>query len=73
MRKTLQEVRLHLRNALTKQKETLGYNMAALKYIKRLHDANKTASLFEEELLDEEKVRARIEEGMKKRKRVAVK
>ncbi|KAJ9117587.1 hypothetical protein QFC22_004437 [Naganishia vaughanmartiniae] len=73
MRKTLQEVRLHLRNALTKQKETLGYNMAALKYIKRLHDANKTATMFEEELLDEEKVRARIEEGMKKRKRVAVK
>ncbi|KAJ9110239.1 hypothetical protein QFC19_001642 [Naganishia cerealis] len=73
MRKTLQEIRLHLRNALTKQKETLGYNMAALKYIKRLHEANKTASMLEEELLDEEKVRARIEEGMKKRKRVAVK
>ncbi|KAJ9114165.1 hypothetical protein QFC20_001681 [Naganishia adeliensis] len=73
MRKTLQEIRLHLRTALTKQKETMGYNMAALKFIKRLHDANKTASMLEDEALDEDKVRARIEEGMKKRKRVAVK
>ncbi|GHJ85005.1 hypothetical protein NliqN6_1407 [Naganishia liquefaciens] len=72
MRKTLQEIRLHLRTALTKQKETMGYNMAALKFIKRLHDANKTASMLEEEALDEDKVRARIEDGMKKRKRVAV-
>jgi hypothetical protein len=50
----------------------MDYNMAALKGLKGLHDANKTASMLEDDALDEDKVRARIEEGMKKRKSVAV-
>ena len=61
----------HLRDALRKQKDTISYNLAALKYIKRQSDAKLTAEFFEEEM-DEEKVRERIAEG-KKRKRVSIK
>jgi U3 small nucleolar RNA-associated protein 12 len=49
----------------------MGYNLAALQYIRRQNDAQRAAQFFEEEGLDEEKVRARIAEG-KKRKRVVV-
>jgi U3 small nucleolar RNA-associated protein 12 len=71
MRTALIPLRKHLRDALRKQKETIGYNLAALQYIRRRHEADKTAQFFEEEGMDEEKVRARIAEG-KKRKRVNV-
>lgn len=49
----------------------MSYNLAALRYIKRQNDAQRTAEFFEEEL-DEEKVREKIAEG-KKRKRVSIK
>ncbi len=71
MRTALIPLRKHLREALRKQKDTLSYNLAALKYIKRQSDAQLTAEFYEQEL-DEEKVRERIAEG-KKRKRVNVK
>ena len=64
-------LRKHLRDALRKQKDTLSYNLAALKYIKRQTEAELTAEFYEEEM-DEEKVRERIAEG-KKRKRVSIK
>ncbi|GJE84422.1 WD-repeat-containing protein [Phanerochaete sordida] len=71
MRTALIPLRKHLREALRKQKDTISYNLAALKYIKRQSDAKLTAEFFEEEM-DEEKVRERIAEG-KKRKRVSIK
>lgn len=71
MRTALIPLRKHLRDALRKQKDTISYNLAALKFIKRQSDAKLTAEFFEEEL-DEEKVRERIAEG-KKRKRVFIK
>jgi U3 small nucleolar RNA-associated protein 12 len=71
MRTSLIPLRKHLRDALRKQKKTISYNLAALKYIKRQSDAKLTAEFFEEEM-DEEKVREKIAEG-KKRKRVSIK
>ena len=71
MRAALIPLRKHLREALRKQKDTISYNLAALRFIKRQSDAKLTAEFFEEEL-DEEKVRQRIAEG-KKRKRVSIK
>ena len=72
MRTALVPLRKHLRESLRKQKDTIAYNLAALKYIKRQNDAQRIAEFFEEEGMDEEKVRERIAEG-KKRKRVAIK
>ncbi len=72
MRTALIPLRKHLRNALKKQKNTIGYNLAALQYIRRRNESERTAQFYEEEGMDEEKVRARIAEG-RKRKRVNVK
>ena len=71
MRSSLIPLRKHLRGALQRQKDVLGYNLAALQYIRRQNDAHRTAQFYEEEGLDEENVRARIAEG-KKRKRVDI-
>ncbi|KAF9482498.1 WD-repeat-containing protein [Pholiota conissans] len=69
MRITLIPLRKHLRTTLQHQKEVIGYNLAALQFIRRKNDAERTAQFYEEEDMDEEKVKARIAEG-KKRKRV---
>lgn len=71
MRTALIPLRKHLRAALVQQKEIIGYNLAALQYIRRCNASDRTAQFYEEEL-DEEKVRAKIAEG-KKRKRVNLK
>lgn len=71
MRTSLIPLRKHLRDALRKQKDTISYNLAALRYIKRQSDAQLTAEFYEEEM-DEEKVKERIAES-KKRKRVNIK
>jgi U3 small nucleolar RNA-associated protein 12 len=47
--------------------------MAALKFIRRQFEADRTAGIMEEEGLDEEKIRQRIADGQKKRKRIHVK
>jgi U3 small nucleolar RNA-associated protein 12 len=49
----------------------MGYNLAALQYIRGQNEAQRTAKFYEEESFDEERVKARIAEG-KKRKRVVV-
>lgn len=72
MRTALIPLRKHLRNALQRQKEVIGYNLAALQFIRRRNDSERTAQFYEEEGMDEEKVMARIMEG-KKRKRVNLK
>ncbi|KAN0060603.1 beta transducin [Thecaphora frezii] len=63
MRPTLVSLRGHLRNALARQKITIGFNLAALKYIRAQHVAAKTTELYEKSGLDmdEDAVRARIE------------
>lgn len=71
LRTALIPLRSNLRRALTRHKEAIGYNLAALNHIRRVNDAQRTAQFFEEEM-DEAKVRARIAEG-RKRKRVSVK
>ncbi|KAF6762715.1 WD-repeat-containing protein [Ephemerocybe angulata] len=71
MRTILIPLRRHLRAALQRQKDIIGYNLAALHFIKNKNDAERTAQFYEEEGLDEEKVKARIAEG-KKRKRVVL-
>ncbi|KAH8106121.1 WD-repeat-containing protein [Cristinia sonorae] len=71
MRTALIPLRKHLRESLRKQKDTLSYNLAALRYIKRQSDAQRIAEFFEEEL-DEEAVKERIADS-KKRKRVSIK
>ncbi|SCV71583.1 BQ2448_3171 [Microbotryum intermedium] len=75
LRETMMSLRAHLRAALNRQKDMIGYNLAALKYLQRQHDANKTADFFEKDVegvLDEEKVREKIEMGLKKRKRATL-
>ncbi|KAI9448225.1 WD-repeat-containing protein [Lactarius indigo] len=71
MRTTLIPLRGHLRAALFHQKSAINYNLAALQFIRRQNDAQRTAQFYEETGLDEEKTLAKIAEG-KKRKRVNV-
>ncbi|KAF8165445.1 WD-repeat-containing protein [Crassisporium funariophilum] len=72
MRTTLLPLRKHLRAALQRQKDVISYNLAALQFIRRKNDSERIAQFYEEEGMDEEKVKARISEG-KKRKRVNLK
>ncbi|KAI0036042.1 WD-repeat-containing protein [Vararia minispora EC-137] len=72
LRTTLIPLRRHLRSALLRQKAAMSYNLAALQFIRRHAEAQRTARFYEEEGLDEEKVRKRIEESSKKRKRVNI-
>ncbi|KAJ7095283.1 WD-repeat-containing protein [Mycena belliarum] len=71
MRTALIPLRKHLRSALRRQKEVIGYNLAALQYLRRRNDSERVAQFYEEEGMDEEKVRAKIAEG-KKRKRITL-
>ncbi|KZO97954.1 WD-repeat-containing protein [Calocera viscosa TUFC12733] len=70
MRTVLIPLRTHLREVLKRQKESIGYNLAALRYIRRQDEANRTADMYEEGL-DEETIKDRITGG-KKRKRVNI-
>ena len=71
MRTALIPLRKHLREALKDQNSTIGYKLAALQFIRRRNDADRIATFYEEEGMDEQKVLERIKEG-KKRKRVNV-
>jgi U3 small nucleolar RNA-associated protein 12 len=71
MRTALIPLRKHLRLALQRQKDIMGYNLAALQYLRRRNESDRTVEFFEE-TMDEETVRSKIAEG-RKRKRVDVK
>ena len=72
MRTALIPLRRNLREGLRRRKDTLGYNLAALRFVQRQNDARRTAEFFErEEALTEEQVREKIAVGGKKRKRGA--
>lgn len=73
MRGVLIDLRTHLRDALKRQKDEISYNLAALQYLRQQHEANRVAHFYEQEDMDETKVRARLAEGGKKRKRISVK
>ncbi|KAM0754199.1 WD40 repeat-like protein [Meredithblackwellia eburnea MCA 4105] len=79
LRNTMLSLRKNLREALRRQKDTVGYNLAALKYIQRQHESAKQAEFYESAgggtmvMADEETVRAKIEAGVKKRRRAALK
>jgi U3 small nucleolar RNA-associated protein 12 len=66
MRVVLIPLRKHLWASLQMQKDTIGYNLAALHHLRRRHEAERTAQFFEEEW-DEERVQARIAEGNESR------
>ena len=71
MRPTLLDLRTHLRQALARQKTTVGFNLAALKFLKAQHVAQKTAEIYQAQGfdLDDEAVRAQIEaKAARKRK-----
>ncbi|EJU06188.1 WD40 repeat-like protein [Dacryopinax primogenitus] len=70
MRTILIPLRIHLRAALKRQKEAIGYNLAAMRYIRRQDEATRTAELYEEGL-DDETIKERIAAGQK-RKRVGI-
>ncbi|GAA6005178.1 snoRNA-binding rRNA-processing protein DIP2 [Rhodotorula paludigena] len=83
LRPTMVALKGHLRDALKKQKNTLGYNLAALKYLARQHEANRVAEFYEQDVLgtgenaslgmaDEQEVRKMIEASAKKRKRATL-
>ncbi|GAA5823771.1 hypothetical protein JCM11251_003286 [Rhodosporidiobolus azoricus] len=75
LRPTMVALKGHLRDALKKQKTTLGYNLAALKYLQRQHEANRVAEFYEQDatgMADEKEVRAQIEASAKKRKRATL-
>ncbi|GJJ07205.1 hypothetical protein Clacol_001405 [Clathrus columnatus] len=72
LRDILIPLRANLRNSLREQEEILNYNLAALQFMSRKLEAERTAQMFEEEELDEEKVKEKIQEATKKRKRVKV-
>jgi U3 small nucleolar RNA-associated protein 12 len=76
LRDLLIELRDHLREAMHEQKDTIGYNLAALHFLKRQHDSKKTAEFYEQDKtgeLTEEEVRAKLAQGAKKRKRAIIK
>ncbi|TDL29382.1 WD-repeat-containing protein [Rickenella mellea] len=77
MRTTLIPLRKHLREALTKQKLILGYNLAGLRYLKRQEEAAHTATFFDDGAVDEDKIKEKREKAAsgegKKRKRISIK
>ena len=76
LRASLIPLRKHLRDELVRQKETVSYNLAALRYLKRQDQTTKMATFFEEAINDEEKIkeiREKVAEGdLKKRKRITI-
>ncbi|KAI5123399.1 hypothetical protein M0805_006107 [Coniferiporia weirii] len=76
LRPSLIPLRKHLRNALLKQKEMVGYNLAALRYLKRQEDASRTASFLEESMNSEAVIKEIRDKAVavdaKKRKRVTI-
>lgn len=74
MRPTLLDLKSHVRQALARQKATIGFNLAALKFIKAQYVAQKTNEIYEREGLDvdEETVRAKIEANAARKRKIRV-
>lgn len=61
-RPMLDSIRLNLRQALKHQKDEMGYNLAALRYVKQ-----GLKGLTERDLIDEDEIKEAEERGRKKR------
>lgn len=72
MRARMVSLRANVRSALERQRVRMGYNLAALRFLRARWESDHTAGLLEEEGFDEEAVRKRLAEGRAKRKRVDV-
>ncbi|KAF9106264.1 hypothetical protein BGX29_010020 [Mortierella sp. GBA35] len=66
MRPMLDSVRRNLRAGLQKQKDIIGFNVAAMNYIRRDYEANNTSEFFDEEAIRKEEEKKQDSE--KKRK-----
>lgn len=77
MRTELVRLRTHLRDVLAKQKTLLGFNLAALRYLRQQETANRTAELLERsdlplDQLDEAAVREKLEAGQQRKRKLVV-
>ncbi|GAC97102.1 hypothetical protein PHSY_004686 [Pseudozyma hubeiensis SY62] len=74
MRPTLLDLKSHLKQALARQKATIGFNLAALKFIKAQHVAAKTSEIYERQGLDvdEDDVRRKIEANAARKRKIRV-
>ncbi|CEH16129.1 WD40-repeat-containing subunit of the 18S rRNA processing complex [Ceraceosorus bombacis] len=74
MRVTLASLSGHLRSALDRQKTTIGFNLAALRHVRAQYVAQRTSTLYERYGFDltAEEVKARIEQGQKRKRKLAV-
>ena len=68
LRSRLITLRLHLRQALDAERKTMGYNLAAMKYLKGRWESDKIVGIE-----DVDEVKARMGVEGKKRKRVQIK
>ena len=74
MRTTILKLREHLSQALTGQKDTIGYNMAALRQVSRQQKTSKINEFYETEGFENaDKLQAHLDDGAKKRKRAIIK
>lgn len=77
MRTTMVRLRTHVKEVLAMQKTMIGFNLAALRYLKSQHIARRTTELFERpdtnlEELDETAVRAKLEESARRKRKLVV-
>ncbi|KAK0537254.1 beta transducin [Tilletia horrida] len=75
MRTTLINLRIHLQTALARQRDTMGFNLAALRHARGVWVAERTAEVYERGTgldMDEAAVREKIEAGARRKRKVAV-
>ncbi|PKI83206.1 beta transducin [Malassezia vespertilionis] len=77
MRTTLMRLRTHLRDVLAKQKTMLGFNLAAMRYLKQQQLERRTTELLERpdtnlEDIDEQTIRAQIESKAQRKRKLQV-
>ncbi|WFC98044.1 beta transducin [Malassezia yamatoensis] len=77
MRTALIGLRKHLRDVLAKQKTMLGFNLAALRYLRQQEVANRTAELLEKsdvplDQLDEKTIREKIDANSKRKRKLVI-
>lgn len=68
LRPQLIQLRQHLRTALDKERQTMGFNLAAMKYLKSRWESDKVISIE-----DVDDVKGRMGKDIKKRKRIDIK
>lgn len=72
LRTSLIPLRRHVRDSLTKQKEIVGYNLAALRYLKRQEEFARTTTFLNSEDTIKELRENTSDLGVKKRKRIVI-